>query len=108
MFRGGLVHEMVGVREGRECQWAECVWRLGASLAGLPHRPGVLAAAPRGPWATEDQQTGFPLGLLGGARPSRSRTAHHARRGFALAFAFSHYCHLQLPPSLIFLKDIIF
>lgn len=103
---GGLVHEMVGVREepGNASGRNVCGgW--GPRWAGLPPPSrGAGCGSPGVPWATEDQQTGFPLGLLGGRGPPRSRTWPSCPPWFALAFAFSHYCHLQLPPSLIFLK----
>ena len=59
----------------RECPWVECVEAGGLAGWACPHRPGMLAAGSPGvSLATEVQQTGFPLGLLGGCGPPKSKT----------------------------------
>ena len=101
---GGLVHEVVAVWE--DASGLECVWRLEASLGGpASHRPGMPAAGSLGvSLATENQQTGFPLGLLGGCGPPKSRTWPPCLPRFVLGFNFSHSCHLQRPPQFNLFK----
>lgn len=66
-----------------------CVEAGGLAGRACPRRPGVLAAGSPGvSWATEDQQTGFPLGLLGGCGPQGRELGHHARRGLRSLLLF--------------------